>query len=510
MQGTTLARRSNILTAAGVAGIVCSGIGSSALAAPIPVALSFTAAPAGGNYTNFSTNAFSINASGQVTFVANLVGGTSNQGVFAGTSGSIQTVALENTAAPSGHTYAGFGIPVINTAGQVAFVASLTSPVSGGIFAGAPGSVQTAALLGAASPGGGGTYSLLTTPTYNPSGQLGFFANLSGASSQGIFAGAPGALQLVARNNTSAPAGGNYSSFSTNPAFNASGQTALNAQLTGGSSNAGIFLGAPGSVSAVALQGTASPLGPNYAGFTAPTALNNAGQVAFAASVIGSSAIFAGTPGSLQTVAQFGTPAPGGAGAGNYGTLQAPVLNATGRVAFRSLLSGATSTEGIFTGPAGSIQAAAINNTPAPGGGDYLSFNTPVMNGAGQVAFIANLTGAGVTLTNDAALYAGSVGSLTKIVREGDQIDVDPGPGTDLRTISNGGINFFGTSGGSGGEDGKAVIFNDAGVLVFRLSFTDTSSGIFTSLVPEPGTLAVLGLAAVPLMARRRRRAGGA
>jgi hypothetical protein len=85
-------------------------------------------------------------------------------------------------------------------------------------------------------------------------------------------------------------------------------------------------------------------------------------------------------------------------------------------------------------------------------------------------------------------------------------LDVNPGAGVDLRTVADGGIGF---TTGSGGLDGRGASFSDTGFLVYRLSFTDGSSGVFVSQltpVPEPG--AVLGLAAAGLLAGRwvRRR----
>ena len=80
-----------------------------------------------------------------------------------------------------------------------------------------------------------------------------------------------------------------------------------------------------------------------------------------------------------------------------------------------------------------------------------------------------------------------------RIVRERDIIDVDPGIGVDLRTVG-GPIRFtnLGTFGATGGEDGRAISFNDDGLLVYQLNFTDGSSGIFTTQltpVPEPTTV---------------------
>src|SRR5688500_9698183 len=65
-------------------------------------------------------------------------------------------VARSGTAAPAGGNYSGFfGPPVLNGAGQVAFTAGLTGgSATAGLFAGAPGALQAAALRGPAPAGG--------------------------------------------------------------------------------------------------------------------------------------------------------------------------------------------------------------------------------------------------------------------------------------------------------------------------------------------------------------------
>ena len=62
-------------------------------------------------------------------------------------------MALSGTAAPAGGNYTGFSYaPVLNASGQVAFVASTSVSGSSGIFAGTPGSpLTTAALTGIAA-----------------------------------------------------------------------------------------------------------------------------------------------------------------------------------------------------------------------------------------------------------------------------------------------------------------------------------------------------------------------
>jgi hypothetical protein len=204
----------------------------------------------------------------------------------------------------------------------------------------------------------------------------------------------------------------------------------------------------------LALTGNPAPAGGTFGGLGAPT-LNDAGQVAFVTNLTGGSAqagVFLGTPGALQAVALQGAAAPSG---GTYAAFNPPVLGGAGQVAFRADLIGGSSVSGLFVGTPGAVQTAALQGAPAPGGGTYATFTPPQLNTPGQIAFLAALAGAGVDATNDLGLYAGSPGTLAKVVRKGDPVDVDPGPGVDLRTVA--GIAYRGDSNtATGGQEGRA------------------------------------------------------
>lgn len=490
--------------------ITCGLMAGSPLAAqPIPFALSGSPAPGGGNFGAISTDSLNsflpvINDNGRVYFYSQLTGTPATAGLFAGTPGALLAVARAGSPAPSGGNYSSsFSDQRQNSSGQVAFSCSLAGFTSQGLFLGLPGGLQTVALTGNPAPAGGNYAQGFSSPLLNSSGQVAFFCNLTGGTStSGIFAGVASAVQTVALQGAVAPGGGgNYSGFFSSVTLNASGQVTYQANLTGGPSNGGLFTGLPGAVQAVALQGAPAPSGGNYSALGNPVS-NNAGQVAFASGLVGGSStegVFRGAPGSLQTVALQGTPAPAG---GNYTAFfSPPVLNGAGMVAFEADLTGGTATSGIFIGTPGSMQSVALQGMAAPGGGLFSTFGfppqhvSPQLNGLGQVAFFATLTGPGITTSNNQGIYAGLPGSLVKVIQLGDQIDVDPGPGTDLRTVS--AIGFRGNGNGfpSGGQDGRGIELTDNGLICYTLAFTDGSSGVFFSSlnpVPEPTSIALL------------------
>jgi hypothetical protein len=89
------------------------------------------------------------------------------------------------------------------------------------------------------------------------------------------------------------------------------------------------------------------------------------------------------------------------------------------------------------------------------------------------------------------------------IVRTGQEFDIGGGV---FKTVSGIGLMEI-----SNARDGRAAQINDNGEAVFRLTFSDGSQGIFTTVVPEPGTmvLSIVGSIFVFIAAWRRRRRRG-
>ena len=506
---------------ASLATLFSAAAAASASAAPITIELSGATAPGGGTFSAFTNPV--LNASGEVAFAASLTGGTSTSGIFTGTPSSVQAIALQGTAAPAGGNYgtlyssATSTSTTLNSSGTLAFTAPLTGGTStSGIFTGSSaGTLQAAALQGTAAPAGGNFASFLAngtnqaySPVLNSSGQLAIQATLTGGTAaSGIFAGAPGSLQTVALVGGAAPTppGGTYATVVTVPNINASGQVSF-VSIVGGLQ--GIFAGSPGSVQTVMYQGTAAP-GAGGALYGTPTttySFNNAGQAAFVSTLTGSpstpaatTGVFAGAPGAVQNIAlgasAGGSLAPGGTG-GSFTTLSNVTINGLGQVAFSGNLTGGTSTAGLFLGSTSSnLQAVALVGGTSPDGATYSSFgSTELTNDNGEVAFLANLSGAGVTAgVNGEELVAGTPGSLTELVREGDLVDGMT-------------VNGFGLLTGSGGQDGKGTDFVDSNEIAYRLTFTNGTSGVFESAVPEPTSLGFIAAGGAILLRRTRRR----
>jgi hypothetical protein len=170
-------------------------------------------------------------------------------------------------------------------------------------------------------------------------------------------------------------------------------------------------------------------------------------------------------------------------------------MNASGQVAFFSVLVGTGVMTGVndralwVTTPSG-IEQIARKGEAAPGTGAGVNFNLleavpPAINALGQVAFTATLTGTGVVGTNDRGLWAGTPDNVSLVAREGDVIDVDPGPDVLNRTISS--ISFasdYNRHPVNPSFESASAAFNDAGQIAWRAAFVGGETAIFLTQLP--------------------------
>jgi hypothetical protein len=155
-------------------------------------------------------------------------------------------------------------------------------------------------------------------------------------------------------------------------------------------------------------------------------------------------AMFGGLPGSLAPIVREGDAAPGTTGAVFSGdrvtSTQFTSMNRNGAVLFQTTLSGGdvvatTNNQALYTGTAGALSIVVRKgDTVLPGPVTALSFNNQILlNSSGQVLYNLNLAGTGVGTTNDASLWLYTPGPVnTLLVREGQSA-----PGTAGATFSN-------------------------------------------------------------------------
>ena len=145
---------------------------------------------------------------------------------------------------------------------------------------------------------------------------------------------------------------------------------------------------------------------------------------------------------------------------------------------------------GLFAGKPGQVRLIALEgqhalNAPTDVTVGEVNLNsTYTINARGQVAFG----------DSSGDLYASDPDAgLRLIAAVGQPFELAPG---DIRTIATVHFNEPGTGTGNGGEDGHAVGFNDAGQLTFGLTFTDNSSAVVFTTVPEPASIGIVAVVA--------------
>jgi hypothetical protein len=465
---------------------------------------------------------------------------------------------------PATQTFQTFRTPSVNGSGALLFRATLggtganNTNEEGVWLSGAGGAglqlIAREGTTGAApGPGLGGdaVFNTFYGPIVNDAGVVLLPAQVRGTgvtgnNSEGLWSNVGGSFANIARSGTTyvgLPVGTTVGSFRAQPQLNAGGTILFMASLQGSvnaTNDSAIFSRSPaGTLTMLARTGSGGP-GPNlgagvdFASFDEAftPVLNDAGTAAFRAGLVGSgvdttnnTAVFVKPNGGATTaVARSGSnaalgPQPVLGADAQFLYFLEPVLNESNDVAFIGKLTGV----GVAAGNDSSIWVAGNaggdplrlvaregSETYGPGLGPGVTFgefsdgNRPLIDDDGDVAWLGTLSGSGITTSNDTGLFVSAGGVTNVIAREGDKLDVDPGPGVDLRTVS--GLGFYATD---INDRGRAGAFRGGdGLIAFRASFLDGGSGIFTArVVPEPSAAAAaaVGLAVASLMPRRRR-----
>ncbi|MEN3330312.1 MAG: hypothetical protein V7638_5119 [Acidobacteriota bacterium] len=273
---------------------------------------------------------------------------------------------------------------------------------------------------------GGGTLTLREgTNATNDHGTIAYVASVNGSTAtQGIFRNDGKQTVTIARDDISAPNGASFTLLAT-PVMNDRGQVAFFSEL---SSGFGIFRGEGGELTPVFVTNQSAPGGATFADFGEPT-INNHGQIVAVGSLINStihSGLFVGDGTNTSAIALQQQPAPKG---GNYnGNFFGRIkLSDRGEVAFNAGLTGGTSTSGMFRGNGENTTTLALRGANAPGtAGTFATFRDYLLLNDGRIAFIAtlNLGVGGVNTSNNMGIWIGtSDENLQLVVRTGDVID---------------------------------------------------------------------------------------
>ncbi len=332
------------------------------------------------------------------------------------------------------------------------------------------GGIRTVALSGQQAPGlpSGVSYDSIDNLWYvlNDAGQTAFLATYADSSSNvigaGLWAGTSGSLALVAGSSVQAPgtpSGVTFNGFGK-IGIDQFGRAALSAALAGPgvdtnneTNSQGIWAPSTSGLALAARAGNQAaglPSGVIYgAGSPDPFSLvtNKPGQVAFYSYLnfnytYQEQGLWSGAAGSLRLVARTGNQipdstshAPGTPSGVNFSTFTSPVLNDAGETAFVGGLTGTgisynVNDVGIWSEGSGSLALVARAGNHAPGtasGVNYGSgFFPPALNNAGHIAFAAILTGSGVDNTNFTGLWSGDSTGPALVARGGSQAPGTP------------------------------------------------------------------------------------
>jgi hypothetical protein len=499
--------------------LACAAVASAQVAYQT-IALTGEAAPsmgAGVSYLDFS--GAPVQSPGRVAFVAGLTGAgvtdASNLALYAGGFGSPQLVAHEGDTPPGAvagtAAYSNFAQVTLNDLGQIAYVAILagndvTEANDGGLYAGNFAAPQLIAREGDDAHGIGMDVkynSAFIIGSLSDTGGLAYRASLAGTgvtdtNNSAIYAGDLASQQLIARKGDSAAGIGGGVTYRENfgPFLNDAGQFVHLSWLSGTAPPAAnaIYEGTLASTQLIAKTGDPAigfEAGVNYSDFHELPVINEQGQIAYSARLNGGggSAMYAGDSNDPMLVARGGQPAPGAPAGITYhftSGFDEPRINDNGQVAYSARLTGPgvnfDNAFAIFAGDFADPQLAVRKGDPAPGTPAGINYGTLFefeLNDAGQLAYRAELSGPGVSSANEVGLFAfdPARGNLL-IARAGDLFDVGGG---DMRSVAANGI---GLAAGFGGDDLRGALSND-GTIVFRLTFNDGTSGIFTAHIPD-------------------------
>jgi hypothetical protein len=461
--------------------------------------------PAPGTDALFSNNLFSfeLNNAGQAAVRASLYGegvdSSNSLGIWSDASGTLELVARRGDDAPGlgdGVTIANLGNAWISDSGHVGFDANIqgtgvTIANDRGLWTNRNGSLAQAVREGSPAPGMPGV--VLTDGPYATifSGdKFVFFQYIAGPTigiPLSLWSEGSGELSLVARNGAPDPATGDPFGMTNHDweghKLNSVGQLAFSEGM-GAGSNQKIWFDDAGSLSLIAGTGDAAPgagAGVTFSRLHSPI-LNDSGKVAFKGTLTGTGVtisnnlgIWSGETGSLTLRVRTGQQAPGlPAGVALSEMPLSPLFNNHGQLAFNARVAGSgvtsSNNSGIWSDASGTLTLLARAGDPAPNVVPAANFDQLItaldMNNSGQVAFSALLVDAVTPSVKYSSIWAqDAYGVLQLIARAGTQMDVDDGPGVDLRTISSLRFNSI----------------NDVGQIAFAAHFADGLQGFFVS-----------------------------
>lgn len=448
-----------------------------------------------------------INDDGRVAFTARMTGGktnfTNDQAVYVlSAKNKLQIAARrgDTISGQKGVRFGELGAPMVGDDGRVLFTARAAGGKLHGataLLGGKPGSVRLLTSTGATLTGQARQIEEIQSVVMNPSGAFALQAVVTGedgtpgAGRAMIFgaAGVPtGALRQGAPVTASGGLDGGAFAVIGRPCINPAGTIAFSGFVTEGEpslaeeADAGVFAVSGGAVGLAASESSnlADMPGVRAITFSEPS-INAAGQVAHMSLIEGLDVTRENDVAVIadgRIVARLGQVLP--IDGVRMGVLGAPLINAAGDVAFISTLLGAPVTPGsdqALWAVLADGRRFMIAREGAPvhphADGAVVAIGPFAMSGSGHVVFSAEV--AGDAGTRDVLASWDAQRGVVVIAEGGMSLSTAAG----ARTVAS--IDFMA---GSGGEDGRPVAVSPLGVATFRASFTDGARGVYTATLP--------------------------
>jgi len=472
----------------------------------------------GATFAGFGNPAINIEGDTAFNATATFSGSnsTNNAGIWTVVGGTPRLVARIGSNATGGGIFSALGEPVLDNNGRTAFIGSLRVGVGGvatanatGIWrANANGTLALVAKAGAAAPGATGTIFKTFNNLVAGEGGIAFTASLASGSSNvtasnntGLWAqNGSGNLVLVARTGASpTPALSSFSLFNPEAGqtgqsrhFNDAGHLLLLAKF--GTAPQGIYRARAYSftlngTAPVAAVGSAVPdvTGAVFSAISNPI-LSQSGEVAFKGAFTGNGVTTANNTGIFvypssgngSLLVRTGVADGGGR---VFQAISSPLLNGAGNLAFTGTLktgvggvSTANATGVWMVSPEGEISTIARAGDSAPGlsGARFAFFSQIAFPDESGVAFIATLAAGsgGVTTSNNTGLWA------TPAPGEEPVLVIRIGDSFSVGGVAKT-VSAIGVFSASANTAGAGRSFNAFGDLILKLTFTDKSSGLF-------------------------------
>jgi len=461
------------------------------------VVLSGDVSPAAPDATFTAFHAPVLNGGGSVAFWGLA---SETQGLYRRTAGGhLEVIAQAGQALPGlGGRFVKFQHLVQNEAGDVAFTATIATPDGGATTSiwikpeGAP--LRLVARAGAAAPGTTDAFgSFPGQPLLDDDGEVAFYAVLSGQPLSGIWMTSGGDPELIALKDQTAPGTDERFTYFSDLVMNSNGDLAFFGTLAGGGAGLWRMQGA-GALQLVVRDGSPLPGGGTLASVSEHgLVLNAKGDLAFAETsaaprTYANRRIWTvSTAGALTEVLRSNEVAPGGSGVFG-GSVRPFAYGSNGRLGLVSqmvTLEGSSGRRGFRSGltlyrqsATGSIGLVVRGNELPPTGGSDPVLSSLWFLGSNDLGDIAGVKG-----RREAGIFIKRASGGLFTLAPGDSLEITP---DDVRRV------VAAWTIGSGPAVAGRSGLTDAGDLVFKAEFEDSTQGIFVLSTGGSGAVRVL------------------